>query len=125
MPSTTRDLNVPLIALIATVGVTLLFVLIVGVQAWFQFEQNKEAYSKNSVTDSYDLRELKAEQRANLLPAADPGTGQRGMGIEMAMRAVVEKYADQPATLAPAATPLTPDDAATGDAGPNETTPEG
>ena len=92
MPSTTRDLNVPLIALIAVVGVTLLFVLITGVQAWFQFEQNKEAAAKNSVMDSYDLRELKREQLANLAPGTDPATGEDRVGIAAAIERVAAQY---------------------------------
>jgi hypothetical protein len=71
-PPSMRDLNVPLILTIGIVSVLLLFVVIVGTQAWFNYEAQQEFEQKvvrrgfDSLDGQVDVAELTRQQQQKL-----------------------------------------------------------
>ena len=91
MANTTRDLNVGLIVIVGLISCVLFFVLVVGTEAWFKYEQGKERMRKQIDVPSVELDAMEAEQLANL--RGEPGPeGQPRLPIEQAMQLTLERY---------------------------------
>ena len=61
-----QDVNVPLLVTIGLVCSILLLVIVVGTQAWYRYEAQRQWEQKVLPVQNRELRTLNAEQRANL-----------------------------------------------------------
>ena len=86
-PSPGEDLNVTLVATVGIVAAIALFVLIVGIQAWFFAYRANEQELKTVPNET--LQALVASQNAQLEGKAAAGA----VPIELAMDQVVQRYA--------------------------------
>ncbi len=96
MPSGSHDINVKLLALMGIVSAILVFSLVVATQAWFRYEFQQENQRKYVDVPFAELVDLQESQRSAL--NADPHYADAEkdrviVPIDMAMRGVVEKYA--------------------------------
>ncbi len=66
MSSTRQDVNVGLVAFTGVVGTMVLFIIVLGVQAWFAYETDLIINARYSADDNVDWRRLKSEQYANI-----------------------------------------------------------
>ena len=61
-----QDLNTPMIVTVGLVSVLLLVVALIGVHAWFLFEQQDEIAGKWEMAPDVAMRDLKSEQQAKV-----------------------------------------------------------
>lgn len=90
------DVNVPLIVVVGLISTILLVVTVIGVQAWFRYEKNRELQVKVIETVDSELEALHQQQAARLGPQAP-------LPIEQAMDLVVQHYSQQQAERSPQA----------------------
>ncbi len=93
--SSPDDPNVPWTLFILLISVALIFVIIVGLQAWFYDFNRDEIERKRGASLSTAVKQLRAEQLQTLNEYRwiDRNTETVGIPIERAMELLVEEYA--------------------------------
>lgn len=89
------DMNLPLILTVGVVGAILVFVVIVGIEAWFYAQQQQERLTKSLAVRNPALADDRAQQLRNLegYRWVDQATGVAAIPIDRAMTLTVEAYA--------------------------------
>ncbi len=89
------DMNLPLILTIGVVGTILVFVVIVGIEAWFYAQQQQERLTKSLAVRNPALVDGQVQQLRNLegYRWVDQATGVAAIPIDRAMALTVEGYA--------------------------------
>ena len=88
------DINVPVVFTTGLISALLLFVIVVGIQAWFYHELNRENREKVYGQRNEQLEALRDQQEANLTTYRwlDREQGRVAMPIEQAMKIYVRKH---------------------------------
>lgn len=88
------DMNLPLIVTIGGVGVMLIFVIVVGIQAWFFAQQRDEMAVKSLARPNPALTDNRMRQLKNLdgYRWVDRNAGVVAIPIDRAMELTVERY---------------------------------
>ncbi|MCC7146284.1 MAG: hypothetical protein IT443_07540 [Phycisphaeraceae bacterium] len=86
------DMNVPLIATIGVVGSILIFVIVLGVQAWFFSELAVELETKSLGQRNWTMREKELQQLRNIdtYRVLDAQAGTVAIPIDRAMELTVQ-----------------------------------
>ncbi len=96
--ATRQDVNAPLLGTIGAVGILLILIVIIGLQAWFHAEQNHEIARKFDNTPVAWLQSLKMEQEHRLQTGRwvnrDKGVVQ--IPIDQAMDLIVKEHGKLP-----------------------------
>jgi hypothetical protein len=95
-----QEVNVPLVVTIGVVSGILLLVVVIGVQAWYQSEEQSEMAAKEKDFPNIALMDLKTTQAAaiNTWRWIDQKKGVIAMPIEQAMQEMVRTQGNFPST---------------------------
>lgn len=90
-----QNINIPLIVTVGIISSVLLFVIIVGLQAWFNNELEDERGIKFSGDTNWQLKDinLEAQEKINTYRWADQKNQRATIPIDEAIRMTAEKYA--------------------------------
>jgi hypothetical protein len=81
-----QEVNAPLIVTVGIISTLLLVVIIIGLQAWFTYEERLEIQSKWTQSKNVQLERILEEQRARLVQ-----TGPTTIPVEQAMKILVQR----------------------------------
>jgi hypothetical protein len=89
------DMNLPLILTIGVVGAILVFVLIIGIEAWFYAQQQEERQAKSLMVRHPMLLDNRIQQLRNLegYRWVDQANGVVTIPLDRAMALTIERYA--------------------------------
>ncbi len=87
--------NVPVLVAIGSVSTALLFVVVVGLQAWFYSEESREIREKHATAVDYRVKDLilGQEQRINSYRWIDSQKGLAAIPIDRAIEITVDRRA--------------------------------
>ena len=90
----TRDVNVPVIVTVGVISVLLLVVIIIGIQAWFQYEMQQERRAKIIAAENPELQSLNNAAASKLKGGqwADADRQRVTLNIDRAMSQVSQRY---------------------------------
>ncbi len=88
-----NEVNMGLMVTISIGSALLLLVVVVGVQAWFMYEEHNELMAKWEYSPNVALEQMRSEQRAHLADyrVIDQNKKQYAMPIQEAMKIVAGK----------------------------------
>jgi hypothetical protein len=95
-----EDVNSPLILTIGAISGFLVIVCVIGLQAWFMSEEQRELDGKYATAVNYRLTELRSEQQAHLQGYRwiDPQNRVAAIPIDEAMKLLIENKGKLPST---------------------------
>jgi len=95
-----QDANVPLVLTIGIVAGILLIVIVIGLQGWYQSEENDERAIKADHYKNTELIELKQTQTNNISQFrwVDKTKNVVAIPIDQAMRIVIDSHGNPPST---------------------------
>ena len=90
-----QNMNIPLIVAVGIVSSVMLFVIIVGLQAWFNNELEDERGIKFAGDTNFRLKDIQLEAKAKLMDYrwADQQNQRATIPIDEAIRLTAQKYA--------------------------------
>jgi hypothetical protein len=95
-----QEANVPLVLTIGIVAGILIIVIIIGLQGWYQSQENDEMAYKADLFKNADLIDLKAAQTDNISHYrwVDKQNNVVSIPIERAMQVMIETNGNPPST---------------------------
>jgi len=95
-----QEANVPLVLTIGIVAGILIIVIIIGLQGWYQSQENDEMAYKADLFKNADLIDLKAAQTDNISHYrwVDNQNNVVSIPIERAMQVMIETNGNPPST---------------------------
>ncbi|MEX2214735.1 MAG: hypothetical protein WD768_11435 [Phycisphaeraceae bacterium] len=92
-----QNINIPLIVTVGIISSVLLFVIIVGLQAWFNNELEDERDIKFAGHTNWKLKDIQLEAQARIdsYRWADQQNQRATIPIDDAIRMTVDKYAQK------------------------------
>jgi hypothetical protein len=95
-----QEVNVPLVVTIGIVSGIFLLVIVIGMQAWYQSEENNELAAKQDEFPNQTLIDLKAGQTAKITQYRwmDKANNVVAIPIDKAMDILVQTDGNPPAT---------------------------
>jgi len=99
-----QEVNVPFVLTVGFISAILLFVVVIGTEAWFYSEEQNEIARKNAEYPNTELLQLKAGQTDHLTKYrwVDQKKGIVAIPIEEAMKIMVASNGQPPDVNAPA-----------------------
>jgi hypothetical protein len=95
-----QEVNVPLVVTIGIVAGIFLLVIVIGMQAWYQSEENNELTAKENLFPNQPLIDLKTSQtaRINQYRWMDQANNVVAIPIDKAMEIMIQTQGNPPAT---------------------------